>query len=178
MGFRIQYKFTECIKVPTIRNEVGNVSTIINNLTWTKPTFDTTQTESSKETVNTNTERILSTSGMSQSTLIILLSIPEFILVSIMVVAGIVFYRERRSRLSAQTNTAQGTVSNSTEMRNIDSARQNGGSGIDGYETFQPVPSGGYEEVQPATDGYEKVQIRATAQEQESGYKATYANIA
>nr|XP_039255099.1 uncharacterized protein LOC120331967 isoform X1 [Styela clava] len=198
MGFEIQYKFTECIKVATIKNEVGNVSSYINfartkaatdtsltelsevatitnevgnvstsiNSAWTKATTDTSLTELTERTVNTNTETTPSPSGMSQTTLILLLL---FILigVSLMVVAGIVFYRKRRLQLGANADTAQGTVPNSTEMRNAIPAKQNVTSGADGYEEVQAGPSGKYEAVQPATIGYENVQNSQAADEYE-----------
>ncbi|XP_077969601.1 uncharacterized protein LOC144424300 [Styela clava] len=137
-----------------------------------------TLSQNTMGTVSICADRHSSTSGMSQTTLILLLSIPEFIFVLLMIVAGIAFYRKRRSQRSDHVNTAQGTVPNSTEMGNISSKRQNGTSGTDGYEEVQVGPSGEYEEIRQATDGYEKVQIGATDQEQESGYKATYVNVA
>ncbi|XP_077970232.1 uncharacterized protein LOC120332060 [Styela clava] len=137
-----------------------------------------TPSQNTMGTVSICADRHSSTSGMSQTTLILLLSIPEFIFVLLMIVAGIAFYRKRRSQRSDHVNTAQGTVPNSTEMGNISSMRQKGTSGTDGYEEVQVGPSGGYEEIRQATDGYEKVQIGATSQEQESGYKATYVNVA
>ncbi|XP_077969510.1 uncharacterized protein LOC144424258 [Styela clava] len=82
------------------------------------------------------------------------------------------------SQRPEHANAAQGTVPNSTEMGNIGSTGHNGTSDTDGYEEVQAAPSSGYEEIRQATDGYEKVQIRAATQEQEAGYKATYANIA
>nr|XP_039255197.1 uncharacterized protein LOC120332060 [Styela clava] len=180
MGFRIQYKFLQCPTVTATIVETLRITAKSDPDTHTNP--ETTAIGNAHElitlktnigTFKTNTDRF--SSGMDQTTLIILLSIPEFILVSIMIVAGII---TTLRPCQHSTRDCSATVPDATEMGNISSAGQNGTSGADAYEEVQAAPSGGYEEILAATDGYEEVQIRATTQKHEAGHTATYANVA
>ncbi|XP_077970222.1 uncharacterized protein LOC144424633 [Styela clava] len=114
MGFKIQYKFTECIEATTLQpTTIVPTTTVVQTTTWEESTtymLETTasekqETSSLKSITSTKTEKYVmgstegqreSTEGqLSTTTVLILVSIPGFIGIIILIASAIIYCRGR-----------------------------------------------------------------------------------